>query len=393
MSKRKIAIVYDWMDSWGGVERILLTLNKMYPEADWYTSYIDPKKAEWTQNITRSFTFTQANSYKNKITTSFIQSTPSFIKKSRILSLVFYPFAFESFDFREYDKVISVTSSFAKGIITHPNTKHICILLTPTRWLWGMTNMYLQSQNSNVKTQDYISKLQVFISKHLINSLREWDYVAAQRPDKIIAISKIVSDRCKKYYKRESEVIYPPFDIGHWKSMKRKTYNAKRLFFNEYYLIVSRLEPYKKVDLAVETFNKMQDKKLIIVGKGTQKSKLNAIASKNIRFIQDITDQELADLYSNATALIMPQEEDFGYVALEAQFFGCPVIAYDRGGSKETVITGKTGLLFAKQTSKSLGNAVAEFEHKKYNLEDIKAHLNKFLKKVFVNKVYEFVSK
>src|SRR3989339_970850 len=289
MAKREIAIVYDWMDSWGGVERMLLILNEMFPEAKWYTSYVDEERAQWVRKL--------------KVKTSFIQSLPSFIKKSRILSLPFYPYAFESFDLKGYDLVISVTSSFAKSVITGPGTRHICILLTPTRWLWSHGEMYdLGCTNFDLFNP---------IKSWFIRKMKAWDMVAASRPDKIISISQTVADRCLKYYDRKSEVVYPPFDIEYWKSVKRKTCNAKRLFFNEYYLIVSRLEPYKKVDLVIVTFNKMKDKKLIIVGKGTQEQKLKAIAGENTRFIQDISDQELADLYLSATALIMPQEEDF----------------------------------------------------------------------------------
>jgi len=219
-----------------------------------------------------------------------------------------------------------------------------------------------------------------------INHLKKWDFVASQRPDKIISISKAVADRCKTYYHRESEVLYPPFDYEYWRNIKSKNSNRSRILSNDYFLVVSRLEPYKKVDLVIESFRRFPKKQLIIVGSGTQFSKLKIIAGENIHFIQHATDAELGQLYADAQALIMPQEEDFGYVALEAQFFGCPVIAYERGGAVETVVKGKTGLFFSQQSSQSLGDAVAQFERRKYNLGDSQTFLKKFSKELFIKK-------
>ncbi|MDH7476427.1 MAG: glycosyltransferase [Microgenomates group bacterium] len=336
----KIAIVYDWIDKWGGVERVLLELSKLFPQADFYTSYYDEKKASWAKNL--------------NIKTSFIQKLPKFIRRRRTLSLPFYPFAFESFNFNSYNLVISVSSSFAKSVITKPGTLHICYLLTPTRFLWLYPELYL-------------SRLIQRIGSWYFNYLRKWDFVAGQRPDRIIAISKTVADRCKKYYKREAEVLYPPFDKYYWERVQHSKFNLKRLTF-KYYLIVSRLEPYKKVDLAVNVFNKRKDLNLIIVGEGTEKEKLKQIAGENIKFLGKATNEELAKLYSEAEALIMPQEEDFGYVALEAQFFGCPVIAFKKGGAVETVSEGKTGIFFDHQNEKSLSQALERFKTMSYNL-------------------------
>ena len=380
MRDRKIAIVYDWMDSWGGVERMLLVLHEMFPEAQWYTSYVDYKKAAWIPDQVRD----------DRLKTSFMQGLPSFIKKSRILSLLFFPFAFESFDFRSYDTVISVTSSFAKSVITQPHTKHVCILLTPTRWLWGQGKSY----ELGVKSYWIMRPIIQFF----IHYLKRWDVIVAQRPDKIISISQTVADRCRQYYNRESTVVYPPFDEEYWKSIKQEVVNNKHWIPNrvrddksDYCLVVSRLEPYKKVDLIIKTFKEFPDKKLIIVGKGTQGKKLKAMASHNIQFIQDVTDQELGVLYSQAEALIMPQEEDFGYVALEAQFFGCPVIAYGVGGACETIIDGKTGLLFYNQSVDALSDAVADFDHNKYNLEDQASIFEQFQKEKFIRAINTYI--
>ncbi len=350
---KKIAIVYDWIDKWGGVERVLLTLHRMFPEAVFYTSYFDPGKVAWAKDL--------------KIKTSFIQKLPEFIKKSRIMSLPFYPFAFESFNFNEFDLVISVTSSFAKSVITKPKTKHICYLLTPTRFLWS-------------HQQDYFKKNA--INNCYFKQLKNWDFVTAYRPDRIISISQTTADRCIKYYHRQSEVIYPPFNVEYWNNIKSKVKEIPRLprrnvgiarnddgASKKFFLVVSRLEPYKKVDLVVQLINQL-DIGLIVVGEGSEEKKLKKMVGKNVTFLSKLTDQELASLYSTAEALIMPQEEDFGLVSLEAQFFGCPVIAYKKGGASETVIDEKTGIFFDNQNQKSLGKAIERFNKIKYNLRN-----------------------
>lgn len=355
MTKKPIAIVYDWIDKWGGVERVLLTLHEIYPEADFYTSYYDREKAGWAKDL--------------NIKTSFIEQMPKLIKGSRILSLPLYPYAFESFDFSEYELVISVTSSFAKAVITRTETNHICYLLTPTRYLWLQSGEYIKNSLTKKAVAPYLTKL------------RNWDYIAAQRPDKIISISKTVADRCKKYYQRESEVIYPPFDINYWENIKHKMLNIKNtnkiLKLNgsqKYFLSVSRLESYKKVDLLLQSINLLKQN-LVVVGEGTQLNNLKKIAGQKVIFLNKVTDLELAHLYANAEALIMPQEEDFGYVSLEAQFFGCPVIAYNKGGATETVIDGKTGILFEGQKSDSVQAAIKRFFMVKYEL---KSNISKF---------------
>jgi len=375
-SNKKIAIIYDWIDKWGGVERVLLNLNEMFPEAIFYTSYFDKEKADWAKD--------------SKIKTSFLQNFPDFIKKNRILSFIFYPFAFESFNFSEYDLVISVTSSFAKSIITKPGTQHICYLLTPTRYLWSHEKDYLNNKLIGYFVRCYLEKI------------KEWDFVSAQRPDKIISISETARERCKKYYKRNSEVIYPGFDIGYWNNIKNqiskiKTTDQKSKILDNktYFLLVSRLEPYKKIDLAIKVFNKL-NKPLVIVGEGSEEKKLKQMAGKNITFLSKLSDVELGNFYSNAQALIMPQEEDFGYVSLEAQFFGCPIIAYKKGGVIETVIDGKTGLFFDHQSEQSLRRAIERFDKIKYNLRTKVKELGiknveKFCKKIFEKRFVESI--
>jgi len=305
-----------------------------------------------------------------KINTSFIQNLPSFIKNNRILSFPLYPYAFESFDFSQYDLVISITSSFAKGIITKPGTRHICILLSPTRYLW-------QDENK------YINPIFRALLKPYIDSIKEWDKIVANRPDEIYSISKTVAGRCKKYYSIESKVLYPPFDMEYWE----KFGNSKVVIpGKKYYLIVSRLEPYKKIDIAIKAFNKLGIN-LLIVGNGTQKNYLKSISAKNIDFIDEcINDEDLSAIYQNAQGLIIPQEEDYGYVSLEAQIFNCPVIAYKKGGVTETAIENKTAIFFEDQTSYSIIKAIEKHIKINYTLKQNfdKNHLEKFSKKNFI---------
>ena len=376
IKSKRIAIVYDWIDKWGGVERILLTFHEMFPNAIFYTSYFDKDSASWAKDL--------------NIKTSFLQKFPSFIKKSRILSFPFYPFIFESFNFSNYDLVISVTSSFAKSIITKPGTRHVCYLLTPTRYFWSHRDDYLRNKLINYLISGYL------------DLFKKWDWVAGQRPDKIISISETVKNRCLKYYKRDSEVVYPGFDIDYWKNIKDQISKIKEtdqilkiLRSKKYFLVISRLEPYKKIDLVVKVFNKLKDV-LVIVGEGTEEKKLKKMAGKNIIFLSKLSDEELGSLYLNAQALIMSQEEDFGYVSLEAQFFGCPVIAYKKGGALETVIDGKTGIFFANQNERSLRKAIEKFNKIKYNLKKSVLkfgleNIKKFNKEKFINKFNLFV--
>ena len=234
LSFKKIAIVDDCIDKWGGIERTLLTLHEMFPTAEFFTSYYDREDAVWADDL--------------KIKTSFIQFLPKIIRGNRIISIPLYSHAFESFDFTEYDLVISVTSSFAKSIITRPDTLHVCYLLTPTRFLWVNPFKYIKNRLARWVISPYITKL------------REWDFIAAQRPDKIISISQTVAARCKKYYQRETEVVFPPFDLDYWSEIKSKLKNQKsklQIKNQRYFLVVSRLEQYKRADLVIQSINQL----------------------------------------------------------------------------------------------------------------------------------------
>ena len=330
----KTALVYDRLNKWGGAERVLLALHKLFPSAPLYTSVYDKKKASWASVF--------------KVKTSFLQSLPFTTNHELFATLM--PIAFESFNFDEFDLVISVTSEAAKGIITKPSTFHLCYCLTPTRYLWSGYDDYFK--NSVLK----------FISKPIVSYLKTWDKIAGQRPDAYIAISKEVQSRISKYYGRESTVVYPPVEAFSLLASSVQLGNKKLDAERSYFLIVSRLVPYKKIDLAVKTFNKLK-LPLKIIGVGSEMRRLRAMANSNIEFLGYLTDKELVRYYSECRALVFPGFEDFGLTILEAQSFGKPVIAFRAGGALETIVNDKTGLFFNEQTIESLTKAIQQFNN------------------------------
>ena len=340
--QNKVAIVYDWRDKWGGVERALLHLHTLFPKADFFTSAVELKNAQWARNLT--------------IHTSFLQVLPSWLRSQRALLMPLFPLAFESFRFDEYSLVISVTSSFAKGIVTKPDTKHICYLLTPPRYLWS-------------HTKEYLPGIMGRLTKPAVNHIREWDKFAAYRPDGYISISHTTAHRAKQYYQIESPVIYPPFDSAYWdeKITHMKKPQSKTVP-KSYYLWVGRMEQYKKPELIIEFAKLKPATHFIFVGTGSLEQKLKNNTPKNCQFLGLVSDDELSYLYSHAKALIMPQNEDFGYISLEAQYHGCPVVAFRAGGACETVREGKTGIFFDEQTVASLSVQLERFEQISYNL-------------------------
>jgi glycosyltransferase involved in cell wall biosynthesis len=353
----KVALVYDRVNKWGGAERVLLTLHEMFPEAPLYTSVCDLRKASWAKVFPR-------------IITSFLQKFP-FAKNNHQFYAPLMPFVFESFNFSAYDLVISVTSEAAKGIITNSKTKHICYCLTPTRYLWSGYKGY------------FTNKFLRLISHKIVAYLRSWDKIAAQRPDKMLAISSEVKDRIRKYYDLDSVVIFPPVEVKRLENLNKDK--------GHFFLIVSRLVSYKRVDLAIQAFNKL-GLPLIIVGTGLQKMRLKLMAKKNIRFVGFVDEKKLAQYYCGAKALVMPQLEDFGIVAVEAQSFGVPVIAYYKGGSKDTVINGKTGITFLNQKVDSLVSAVGQFEKTVFDRSYLLANASRFSKENFKKELFKIIN-
>ena len=267
----KVALVYDRVNKWGGAERVLLALHKLFPYAPLYTSVYDREKAPWAKVF--------------DVKTSFLQRLPFATNHELFATLM--PIAFESFSFDEYDLVISVTSEAAKGIITKPKTMHICYCLTPTRYLWSGLNEYYNQPAAGIFNPGVRLGMKLFVNK-----LRRWDKISSKRPDSYLSISKTVKRRIVAYYNRESKVIYPPVDTEVFNLPKVKT-------LNDYFLIVSRLVPYKRVDYAIEAFSQLPYR-LKIIGSGIDEKRLKKNAGKNIEFIgSDLTDRKLGWYYQN----------------------------------------------------------------------------------------------
>lgn len=349
---KKLALVYDRVNKIGGAERVLSALHELWPDAPLYTSVYDSHGASWAN--------------KFKVIPSFLQNIP-FIRNRHELFFWLMPLAFESFEFSNYDVVISITSEYAKAIVTKPETLHLCYCLTPTRYLWSGQNTYV--------TNLILHR----ITKPIVRYLQNYDKIIAQRPDSIIAISRTVQDRVKQYYDLESRVIYPPVDTDKFKVQSVK-FKVKEE--NDFYLVVSRLVKYKRVDLVVNAFNEL-GWDLVVIGTGAEEKKLKNIAKPNIHFLGQLTDEAIVGYYQKCVAVIFPTEEDFGIVPLEAQACGKPVIAYRQGGATETVIEGKTGEFFDQQTVESLKAVLLKFNPEKYQPTDCRKQAERFSKERF----------
>lgn len=354
---KKVAIVYDRVTKFGGAERVLLALHEIFPNAPLYTSIYDYKKTSWA-------------SVFPKINTSFLQNVPILKNHHQLLGWLM-PLAFEQFKFDEYDLVISVTSEAAKGIITGTNTKHVCYMLTPTRYLWSGYDFYLNNPPQIFKIFPFYK----IIAQPLLTYLKWWDKIASTRPDKIIAISTEVKERIKKYYDKDSNIVFPPATLLN--NSNQKSINLKDSESAGYFFIHGRFEPYKKLDLVLNTFKKNK-LPLIVSGTGSEFDRLKTNSYSNIKFIYKPTDEKVVSLYENAKAFLMPQEEDFGITSIEAQSFGVPVIAYKKGGSLDTVIDGKTGVFFIDQTEESLNNAIIKFDKIKFDKRYLMTNSKRF---------------
>lgn len=355
----KVALVYDRVNKWGGAERVLLAFKKIFPEADLFTSVYNKNKASWAKVF--------------NIKTSFLQRIP-FASSSHEFYAVLMPLAFESLDFTGYDLIISVTSESAKGIITKPDAIHICYCLTPTRYLWSGYNYYFKNP------------LLSFFAKPAVWYLRKWDKIASQRPDYYIAISKEVQARIKKYYNRDSEIIYPPLMLGN--SSKAKSKNR-----GDYFLVVSRLTNfYKRVDIAVEACSALR-LPLKVIGTGRDEINLKRSAGPTVEFLGRVSDEKLTDYYKNCKALIFPAAEDFGLAMVEAQAFGRPVIAFKSGGALDIIQEGKTGEFFSQQTASSLKSVLENFDDTRYNTKLCKDNVQKFSYDNFEAQFNDFLKK
>lgn len=357
---KKVALAHDHLFQFGGAERVLLILSDMQKEAPIYTLIND-------KSITKDIID------QSKIITSGLQKIPGINKMFRYF-LLQMPKHWEKTDLSNYDLVISSSSGFVKGAKTGNNTKHICYCHAPTRYLWDNKEEYIDKMPEG-------KILKIFLPK-LLDKLQLWDFSKAQDVDFFIANSQYIADKIAKHYKRDSVVIHPPVRVEDF-SLNQGV--------EDYYLIVSRLRPYKKVDLAIKAFNNLK-LPLKIIGSGSEFRRLKNMARSNIEFLGEVSDEERNDYLSKCKAFIYPQIEDFGISALEAMASGRPVIAYKKGGALETVIEGISGTFFEEQTWESLAHKILRFDADKYDAQKIREHAKKFDESVFRQRINDFVN-
>jgi len=367
--KFKVALVHDFLNQYGGAERVLLALAKIFPEAPIYTLLYDPKKMR--------------GKFKNAdVRPSFLQKFPKILKKRPKWLLPFLPTAPETFNLRDYDLVISSSGAWSKGIIVKPKTIHICYCHSPMRFAWDWNEIYLGEQN--------LGKGRRIFARLLLNYVRMWDKAAADRPDFFIANSRATETRIKKYYGRESEVVFPPVEIGSVEVGPQTHEGSGPTSTRDYFLIVSRLSPYKKIGVAVEAMNKL-NLPLVVIGEGAPKyvKYLKSIAGPKTKFLGWKSDEETKKYFAACRAFIFPGEDDFGIAPVEAMSFGKPVIALRKGGATETVIEGETGEFFDEPAIEVLADAVRRFQEneKNYDPAKIRAQAEKFSKDKFVENI------
>jgi glycosyltransferase involved in cell wall biosynthesis len=361
----KIAIATDFLQKFGGAQRVLLAIHELYSEAPIYCLSYDEEGTK--------------GKFKDcKIIESSLNKWPKSFRKKIKYFLPVLPKKIEEFDFSDYDLVISSSDSFSHGIITKPSTFHLCYCHTPMRYAWDWYYEYLKENNID-------KGLKSLIVRNILHKIRIWDKVAAYRVDKWLANSKNVQARIKKYYGADAQIIYPPVDVESFALSENEP--------KDYYLIISRLEPYKKIDLAIKACE-LLNKKLFIIGEGSQLDALKKIAGKNVSFLGWQDDKKMRDYLKDAKALIFPGEEDFGLTPVEAMAAGRPVIAYKRGGVIESIIDGKTGFFFDKPTADSLADAITKFEqsNSQNSSQDCRAQSLRFSKDIFQKEIKKAVN-
>ncbi|MCL4494068.1 MAG: glycosyltransferase [Firmicutes bacterium] len=346
----RVALVHDWLVTSGGAERVLETLTEMFPDAPIFTGVVDRRQLS-------------PRLQSRKIVPSFVQKMPRSRRwYNRYLPFLMY--AFEQFDLSSYDLVISSSAAVAKGVLTSPETVHVAYIHTPMRYAWDMYHEY-RNQEAHGMTK--------ILMGPIFHYVRMWDRLSADRADVLVANSHFVQKRIWKHYRRPSEVVYPPVSVERF-----------RLSVNpgSYYLVLSRLVAYKRIDLAVLAAKRMGIK-LLVAGDGPERVNLRQLAGPGVEFVGAVTDDTARDLIENARGLIFPGQEDFGIVPVEMQAAGHPVVAYGRGGVLDTVIDGKTGVLFDCQDVDAVIGAIRRAEDISWNPQSIRHHAYGFRPEVF----------
>lgn len=362
MKPLKIAFVHDFLLRLGGAERVLKVLMDMYPDAPVYTLLYDEKKV--------------GNVFpKERVRTSSLQKFPRFLPGMHKFLFPFMPSAVEQFDLSGFDVVVSSSGAYSHGIVTNLETKHICYYHSPMRYAWDYTHEYVKEQQLGLFGELFVSRA--------LHKVREWDFLAAQRVDMALANSKTVQNRIRKYYRQESQIIHPPVDTERFEAHPK----------NEgYFLIVSQLSHYKRIDLAVELFN-MLGKRLVVIGTGPEERKLKRMAAGNVDFLGFKSDEVVKEYMENCRAFIFPGEDDFGIAPVEAMACGKPVLGLRRGGLTETMVEGVTGEFFEEQTLESMEAGLTQLliHEKGYDPEKIATHAQKYSVKAFEKAMREVI--
>ncbi len=358
----KKALVHDWFSVYAGAEKCVESFTNIWDDFDVY-SLIDFLSDKDRDIILKG----------KKANTSFIQKLPKAKTKYRNY-LPLFPFAIEQFDLSEYDVILSSSHAVAKGVLTHSNQLHISYIHTPIRYAWDLYHQYLKESGLD-------KGFKGILAKYFLHKIRMWDISTINRVDHYIANSHYIARRIKKVYGKEATVIYPPVDVDKFELCKKK---------EEYYFTMSRMVPYKKIDLIVEAFSKT-NKKLLVAGTGPDEEKIKKLAGNNIEFLGFISDKEAISYIQKAKAFIFAAEEDFGITPVEAQACGTPVICYGKGGATETVINNKTGIYFYNQTVDDIISAVNLFEKKDFDYNFIRKHALKFSRSRFEDEIKNFV--
>lgn len=362
----RIAIVYDWLTNMGGGEKLLLSIHKAFPDAPIYTSVYLPEACP---------EFKDAN-----VHTTWLQHFPKFLRRHHQLFPVLRAYAFKHLKLTGYDVVLSVTSAEAKAVQVGPNTKHICYCFTPTRYYWSHYDEYKRNPGFG-----WLNPLIRLIIPPFVAWMRKLDLQAADGVDYFIANSTEVAARIKKYYQKDSQVIYPPVLMDRFKSLN---ISGPRQGFVQ----VGRQVPYKRFDLSIAACNRLKIP-LTLYGNGPEHDKLVAMAGPTIKFVVGAKDTQVAQALTKAQAFLYPQQEDFGITQVEAMAAGCPVIAYAKGGALDVVIEGKTGVFFNQQTVDSLTGAIGRFNKIRFAPKIIQTHANEFGEERFIQEIKEFTEK
>lgn len=359
----KVAIVSDWLTNQGGSERVIEALSTAFPDAPIYTSVFNPRALPQFEGKT--------------IITSRLQHWPMAKRKHQLFPTM-RSRAFEGFDLSEFDVVISASSAEAKGVITKPETLHIGYIYTPVRYYWSEHTRYLKHPGFGI-----LNPLIKLVAPAQISKMRMWDFAAAQRPDIMLGISTSVVERINKYYRRPAHVLFPPVNLANF------PINGGA---RQGYVVLSRMIPYKRVDLAVQACKQL-DIELTVVGRGSELKNLKKLAGPKTTFVTNANDKEVAQLLGKAKGFLFPGEEDFGITKLEAMAAGTPVIAYKGGGALDTISDGVTGIYFEEQTVDSLAAAIKRFESMRFDLPKLRAHAEMFDTHVFVRKFQQLVER